>query len=252
PLLHVRGHGRQRSARRRRRPLPVDPPPVLHRSAAGDRGRAPHDHELGGPGRRPPRAGWAAVPDQGRGAGADRPARRGLPVVRAAHQAPGPVRVLSTPTPRQAGTRDRSPSAPSAPPGRSAGREARAHVLDAGAERADSGIVAPRMAGRGTDVAAPLTVLYIAGAGRSATTLVGNILNQVEGCFCAGELRHLWREGAPRSGAPAGACGCGRCLPDCPVWSRVLATEIDPGVTVSSVAASAIAWQRSYLRVRHA
>src|SRR5436309_1197072 len=80
------------------------------------------------------------------------------------------------------------------------------------------------------DEVAPLTVLYVAGCWRSGTTLLGNILNEVDGCFDAGELRWLWSDGHP----DRATCGCGLSHRYCPVWSCVLRTEIAPGVTLDA------------------
>jgi Sulfotransferase family/Sulfotransferase domain len=63
------------------------------------------------------------------------------------------------------------------------------------------------------------TVLYIAGTGRSGSTLLASILGEVEGVFAAGEVRYLWQRGL----AERRLCGCGVPVRDCPVWSRVLA-----------------------------
>jgi hypothetical protein len=66
--------------------------------------------------------------------------------------------------------------------------------------------------------AAPVKVLYIAGLGRSGSTILDNVLGQLDGFFSAGELRLAWY-------APMLAdrrCGCGETLDRCPIWSRVL------------------------------
>lgn len=60
-------------------------------------------------------------------------------------------------------------------------------------------------------------VLYIAGFGRSGSTLLGNILGSAEGCFSTGELHMLWQALIRGTG-----CGCGRRVDECPVWSAVL------------------------------
>ena len=88
-----------------------------------------------------------------------------------------------------------------------------------------------------------LTILYIAGPGRTGSTLLGNALNEVPGYFHAGELLALWQMLATHS--PTG-CGCGAEIPDCPVWSRVLATPLpeDEG-TIGDQAARAYAWTES-------
>ena len=38
-------------------------------------------------------------------------------------------------------------------------------------------------------------VLYIAGTGRSGSTVLANILGEVDGVFAAGEVRYLWQRG---------------------------------------------------------
>ncbi|WCN84020.1 sulfotransferase [Micromonospora sp. LH3U1] len=69
-------------------------------------------------------------------------------------------------------------------------------------------------------------VLYLAGSGRSGSTLVTTVLGQLPGFFAAGELRYLWRRGVLENRP----CGCGAPLADCPLWTRVRAdlTEADP------------------------
>ncbi|MFY1702081.1 sulfotransferase family protein [Micromonospora sp. WMMA1923] len=63
----------------------------------------------------------------------------------------------------------------------------------------------------------PVRVLYLAGSGRSGSTLVTNVLGQYAGVLAAGELRYLWQRGE-LDNRP---CGCGRPFRDCPLWSRV-------------------------------
>lgn len=63
-----------------------------------------------------------------------------------------------------------------------------------------------------------INILYIAGAGRSGSTLLERILGQLDGSVAVGELRHLWRED------PAGQrCGCGELLDQCEFWRAILA-----------------------------
>jgi hypothetical protein len=64
-----------------------------------------------------------------------------------------------------------------------------------------------------------LTVLSVVGAGRSGTTVLASLLNEVDGITSAGELRWLWERGV-RDGRP---CGCGRPPAECPVWAPVVA-----------------------------
>jgi hypothetical protein len=62
-------------------------------------------------------------------------------------------------------------------------------------------------------------VLAIVGAGRSGSTMIGNILGSVDGAFCGGEIRYVWERGL-RDGR---LCGCGEVFHDCPTWSAILA-----------------------------
>src|SRR5579862_6858142 len=62
-------------------------------------------------------------------------------------------------------------------------------------------------------------VLYIAGTGRSGSTLLASILGEVDGVFAAGEVRYLWQRGL----AESRLCGCGVPVRECPIWGKVLA-----------------------------
>jgi hypothetical protein len=69
-------------------------------------------------------------------------------------------------------------------------------------------------------------VLYIAGWGRSGSTILDNVLGQIDGFFSAGELMFLWRRGL----LEGRLCGCGRPVRDCDVWTRVLDSAYPAGV----------------------
>ena len=60
-------------------------------------------------------------------------------------------------------------------------------------------------------------ILYIAGWGRSGTTLLDNVLGQVDGIVSTGELHNLWQRGI----VDGRDCGCGERVLDCPFWTRV-------------------------------
>lgn len=65
-------------------------------------------------------------------------------------------------------------------------------------------------------------VLYIAGAGRSGSTIFGNVLGQLDGFAAFGELYNFpLRFLEPRH------CGCGVLLPECPFWRNVLSACFD-------------------------
>ena len=68
------------------------------------------------------------------------------------------------------------------------------------------------------EVGSLVKVLYIAGWQRSGSTLLANVLGQVEGCFSTGELYYLWDYVWARNVL----CGCGRQIRECPVWADVL------------------------------
>lgn len=89
-----------------------------------------------------------------------------------------------------------------------------------------------------------MKILYILGGSRTGSTVVDNVLNEVDGFFSGGEIRFLWErllEGRH--------CGCRRRFEDCPVWSGALrsgfgfpdSSRIDVGEVAD--------WQRESLRL---
>jgi hypothetical protein len=62
-----------------------------------------------------------------------------------------------------------------------------------------------------------IKVLYIAGAGRSGSTVLAQILGQIEGFFNGGEIR-LWARGFLNEGV----CECGSTIGSCEVWNPIL------------------------------
>ena len=63
-------------------------------------------------------------------------------------------------------------------------------------------------------------MLYIAGWGRSGTTIVDNILGSYDSVFTCGELFYLWRRGLTEGRL----CGCGEQLNRCGTWRDILHT----------------------------
>lgn len=86
-----------------------------------------------------------------------------------------------------------------------------------------------------------IKVVYIAGWGRSGSTLLGNMLDQVDGLCFIGELRlrHPARIENRR-------CGCGAPLSDCEVWGAVW-REVGGG----GAAAEAMVGRGQALATRH-
>lgn len=90
---------------------------------------------------------------------------------------------------------------------------------------------------------APTKVIYIMAWGRSGSTLLGNLLGEVDDFFHAGELRTIWEKGLVRGRL----CGCGKRVPECEFWQAVM------GRAIGEADAKAIAdAQRSAARLRHA
>lgn len=83
-------------------------------------------------------------------------------------------------------------------------------------------------------------VIFILGAGRSGSTLLGRLLNEVPGVFYPGELRYIWRRLHQ-----GGECACGLPLGSCAVWGKVLDgfRDVDPK--------RVIALQKELLRLRY-
>jgi hypothetical protein len=63
-----------------------------------------------------------------------------------------------------------------------------------------------------------IKVLFVMGHGGSGSTLLGNLLGELDGFFHPGELRTLWRVGLQG----LRHCGCQRLVSECPFWSSVL------------------------------
>ncbi|MFV1988279.1 MAG: sulfotransferase [Gemmatimonadota bacterium] len=72
-----------------------------------------------------------------------------------------------------------------------------------------------------------LKVLYLAGNGRSGSTLLDVILGQVPGFFPVGEVRNVWDYGLVENRA----CGCGAPVRDCPTWSGILTAAFEGSET---------------------
>lgn len=83
-----------------------------------------------------------------------------------------------------------------------------------------------------------MKVLYVLGRGRSGSTIFGNVLGELDGFFCGGEIRFLWDPVVVRNST----CGCGSIIFECPVWSSVLARVRD--VDLDQV----VAWQHAIVK----
>lgn len=90
----------------------------------------------------------------------------------------------------------------------------------------------------------PLKVLFIMGWTRSGSTILDNLLGEVEGFFSTGELHYLWRRGL----LEGRLCSCGAPVPECVVWAPVLRTAYGDALPQP---ADVIRWQNKAIRVRH-
>ena len=92
-------------------------------------------------------------------------------------------------------------------------------------------------------------VLFIMGMTRSGSTVLDNVLGEIEGFFSAGEVRLIWKRGVRESRS----CGCGLPVLDCPVWREVLADAYgnDSRRTLDAKADAALRTQRTAVRIRH-
>ncbi len=63
----------------------------------------------------------------------------------------------------------------------------------------------------------PVPVLFLAGIGRSGTTLIERTLAEVPRVTALGEVIHLWDRGLVRREL----CGCGQPFLQCPFWSAI-------------------------------
>ena len=94
-----------------------------------------------------------------------------------------------------------------------------------------------------------IKVLSITGWCRNGSTLIGNLLNEVDGFCHVGELHFLWKN-AYGNGSNT-RCGCGRDLVRCPIWANVLAAELPAGTTPERHAEAVRRRQLDALRTRH-
>jgi hypothetical protein len=60
-------------------------------------------------------------------------------------------------------------------------------------------------------------IIYLGGLGRSGTTLIERMLNEIPGIRSVGEVTHLWQRGV----SAGELCGCGAPFHDCEFWGQV-------------------------------
>jgi len=93
----------------------------------------------------------------------------------------------------------------------------------------------------------PPKVAYVLGVYRSGTTLLSNLMGQLDGFFCVGELRAIWRE----LGLDTARCGCGLPLGACETWQRILGSAYGGMAEARKLAPQMLRWQQEALRESH-
>lgn len=88
-------------------------------------------------------------------------------------------------------------------------------------------------------------VLYVAGWGRSGSTILGRILGQVEGFFLVGELRYIWDRGLIENRL----CSCGLPFMECSLWQEVVSRTL--GHNDRARAEALVESRERELRTRH-
>lgn len=92
-----------------------------------------------------------------------------------------------------------------------------------------------------------MKVLYVVSGTRSGSTILDQILGELDGFFSTGELRFIWERGLLENRK----CGCGAPVRECKVWAEVLATDLGDGPLGNRSAEEIVGWQRETVRVRH-
>lgn len=96
-------------------------------------------------------------------------------------------------------------------------------------------------------------ILYIMGRGRSGSTILDNVLGQMNGYFSLGQINGLWSKFLTR-----GLCGCGATIGDCEIWRNALAAAHDDDALRGLDPRQIIQWQKEavteqgILRLLHA
>jgi hypothetical protein len=89
-----------------------------------------------------------------------------------------------------------------------------------------------------------MKILYVLGASRCGSTVLGNLLGEMDGFFSAGELKFLWERVLQGR-----VCGCHSRLEQCEVWGEILEAHRIAGG--SATPSSMLADARASLRLHH-
>lgn len=90
-----------------------------------------------------------------------------------------------------------------------------------------------------------MKILYILGSARCGSTILANIMGELDGFFSAGEVRFMWERMLQHR-----KCGCGRVVDQCEIWGSVLEEVASQNKTFSSPH-EVVKWERQALRLHH-
>ena len=88
-------------------------------------------------------------------------------------------------------------------------------------------------------------VLYIAGCGRSGSTILSRVIGHISGFFAAGDIHYIWDMSFPENHL----CGCAKPFRECEFWNAVIEEAF--GGTSRVDVEHIRALRRSIARVRH-
>ncbi len=97
---------------------------------------------------------------------------------------------------------------------------------------------------RGTPAVQGQRLLFMAGAGRSGSTLMERVVGRLPGVVVLGEARYVWDRGVLANQR----CGCGEDFADCPFWAQV--GEQAFGGWSRETARDMVAWRQRRDRAR--
>jgi len=87
-------------------------------------------------------------------------------------------------------------------------------------------------------------VLFIAGTGRSGSTLLDRLLGRTPGVFSAGEVRYIWKN----SLVDDHLCGCGNRFSRCELWSSITADVLGPDRSMTPQEIIDVKWSIDRMR----
>jgi hypothetical protein len=89
-----------------------------------------------------------------------------------------------------------------------------------------------------------MKILYIAGIGRTGSTVVDQVLGAQPGLFSTGQLEDMWKDGVLRNWR----CACGEPFASCPFWSAV--RQSDPDLLTTQAAEEIVRFHDQTFRLR--